>query len=319
MDVLNVLVTGGAGFIGSEFVRHLLKVKEYRVYVIDSLRYAGSLLNLAEVQSEVVFKQLDIRNRNELDDLFTEHKFSIVINFAAETHVDNSITGPKIFFESNIIGTENLLELCLEHMIDIFFQISTDEVYGSIKEGFQIESNELNPSSPYAASKASADLVVRAFAHTYKLKTLIARCSNNYGPRQFTEKFIPTAIRHLLAGEKVPIYGNGSNVREWIYVTDTCEALIAILTHGIPGSIYNISSGNFKTNLEVFSDLCRIMRTREDQFQLVKDRAGHDFRYALDSSKIRGELSWQPHEDFLSGLKKTVNWYTKNQNRFLNW
>ena len=319
MDVLNVLVTGGAGFIGSEFVRHLLKVKKYRVYVIDSLRYAGSLLNLAEVQSEVVFKQLDIRNRNELDDLFTEHKFSIVINFAAETHVDNSITGPKIFFESNIIGTENLLELCLEHTIDIFFQISTDEVYGSIKEGFQIESNELNPSSPYAASKASADLVVRAFAHTYKLKTLIARCSNNYGPRQFTEKFIPTAIRHLLAGEKVPIYGNGSNVREWIYVTDTCEALIAILTHGVPGSIYNISSGNFKTNLEVFSDLCRIMQTREDQFQLVKDRAGHDFRYALDSSKIRGELSWQPHEDFLSGLKKTVNWYTNNQNRFLNW
>jgi len=316
---LNVLVTGGAGFIGSEFVRHLLKVKEYRVYVIDSLRYAGSLLNLADVQSEIEFKQLDIRNRNELEELFIEHNFSIVINFAAETHVDNSITGPKIFFESNIIGTENLLELCLEHTIDIFFQISTDEVYGSVKDGFQIESNELNPSSPYAASKASADLVVRAFAHTYKLKTLIARCSNNYGPRQFPEKFIPTAIRHLLAGEKVPIYGNGSNVREWIYVTDTCEALIAILTHGIPGSIYNISSGNFKTNLEVFSDLCRIMRTREDQFQLVKDRAGHDYRYALDSSKIRGELSWQPHEDFLSGLEKTVNWYTKNQNRFLNW
>jgi dTDP-glucose 4,6-dehydratase len=319
LDVLNVLVTGGAGFIGSEFVRHLLKVKEYRVYVIDSLRYAGSLLNLADVQSEIEFKQLDIRNRNELEELFIEHNFSIVINFAAETHVDNSITGPKIFFESNIIGTENLLELCLEHTIDIFFQISTDEVYGSVKDGFQIESNELNPSSPYAASKASADLVVRAFAHTYKLKTLIARCSNNYGPRQFPEKFIPTAIRHLLAGEKVPIYGNGSNVREWVYVTDTCEALIAILTHGIPGSIYNISSGNFKTNLEVFSDLCRIMRTSEDQFQLVKDRAGHDYRYALDSSKIRGELSWQPHEDFLSGLEKTVNWYTKNQNRFLNW
>ncbi len=319
MGILNVLVTGGAGFIGSEFIRQLLAVKKFKVYVIDSLRYAGSLLNLSEVQSEIVFKQIDIRNRIELEKLFIEHNFSMVINFAAETHVDNSITGPKIFFESNIIGTENLLELCLEHKIDIFLQISTDEVYGSIKDGLQAESNELNPSSPYAASKASADLVVKAFAHTYNLKTLIARCSNNYGPRQFPEKFIPTVIRHLLAGEKVPIYGNGLNVREWIYVTDTCKALIAILTHGVPGSTYNISSGKFKTNLEVFSDLCRIMGIDEDRFQLVKDRAGHDYRYALDSSKISGELLWHPQEDFLSGLRKTVNWYTQNQNRFLKW
>lgn len=314
-----MLVTGGAGFIGSEFIRQFLKVSKSKVYVIDSLRYAGSLSNLSDVHSEVDFRQIDIRNKVELAQLFKDHYFSIVINFAAETHVDNSISGPRIFFESNVMGTENLLELCVEHKVEIFFQISTDEVYGSITEGFQAESNELNPSSPYAASKAAADLMVRAFSHTYKIKTLIARCSNNYGPRQFPEKFIPTAIRHLLAGEKVPIYGNGLNIREWIYVSDTCKALVAILFHGEPDNTYNISSGNFKTNLQVFSDLCEIMGIQENQFQLVNDRAGHDYRYALDSSKISSELSWQPQVDFLSGLRETVSWYTLNQKRFINW
>ena len=316
---LKILVTGGAGFIGSEFVKQVLPIASEKITVIDSLNYAGSLANLQEVISEIEFINLDIRNRNQIQELFTKNNFEKVINFAAETHVDNSISGPRVFFETNILGTSNLLEASLATGVELFFQISTDEVYGSIRDGFHFETSEMNPSSPYAASKASAEMIVNSFKQTYKLGTLVARCSNNYGPNQFPEKFIPYSIKSLISGNKVQLYGTGLNVREWIHVTDTCNALIKILLTGKIGSVYNVSSGDFKNNIEVFQELCTIMGISHDRFEFVNDRAGHDFRYAMDSSKIRNELGWAPSTNFREGLRKTVEWYLFNQNRFQKW
>jgi dTDP-glucose 4,6-dehydratase len=316
---LKSLVTGGAGFIGSEFVRQLLKIPNHEIVVIDSLRYSGSLKNLDDIKFGIEFIQMDIRNKQQVRKLFSRSQFDSVINFAAETHVDNSISGPGIFSETNIIGTSNLLESCNEFKTNLFFQISTDEVYGSMVTGLANEHDKLKPSSPYSASKASAELLVNAFAHTYSLNTLIARCSNNYGPYQYPEKFIPVAIKHLMNENQVPVYGNGLNVREWIYVTDTCTALIEILLKGRYGEIYNVSSGNFKSNIEIVHKLCELMGLTDNKIDFVQDRLGHDFRYAIDSSKIRNELKWEAKTNLDEGLSKTIEWYENNSERFNKW
>lgn len=313
------LITGGAGFIGSEFVRQMLKHSNQEIVVIDSLRYSGSISNFEDLQDKFHFIQIDIRDKDKIRKLFLENKFNAVINFAAETHVDNSIRGPGIFAETNVLGTSNLLEACIEFETNLFFQISTDEVYGSILDGLSKEDNKLIPSSPYSASKAAAELLVQSFAHTFKLNTLIARCSNNYGPYQFPEKLIPVAIRHLITGDKVPLYGNGLNVREWIYVSDTCAALIEILEKGKFGEIYNVSSGNFYSNIEIINKLCDLMGITEDRIKFIEDRPGHDFRYGIDSSKIRNEMNWAPIIDLEEGLNKTIRWYSNNIKRFNKW
>lgn len=313
------LITGGAGFIGSEFVRQLLKLPNQEIVVVDSLRYSGSLLNIEDIQNRIKFIQLDIRDKYKIRELFSSNNFDSVINFAAETHVDNSISGPGIFTETNVLGTNNLLESCIEFKTNLFFQISTDEVYGSISEGLYKESDKLNPSSPYSASKAAAELLIQSFSHTYSMNSLIARCSNNYGPFQYPEKFIPVAINNLISGRKVPVYGNGKNIREWIYVTDTCSALIEIFLKGKYGEIYNISSGDFRSNIEIVNKLCELIGIKEDRISFVKDRAGHDFRYAIDSSKISRELNWESKVKFDEGLYKTIDWYKHNRDRFEKW
>ena len=317
--MLKIIITGGAGFIGSEFARQLVSLGNNNLVVVDSLNYAGSLKNISDIREKINFVKLDIRDKQSLFNLFNENKFTHVVNFAAETHVDNSIHEPSIFAQTNIIGTSNLLEACLKFESQLFFQISTDEVYGSTKVGKFVETDQLKPSSPYSASKASAELLVTAFTHTYSIKTQIARCSNNFGPAQFPEKLIPVAIKKLMMGAKVPLYGNGMNVREWIFVTDTCKALIDILFSNKYNQIYNISSGIFKTNLEVISELSNILGITDQQFLYVQDRAGHDYRYAIDSSKIREEFGWQPSVNFRDGLNTTVTWYKDNNGRFSEW
>ena len=316
---MKILVTGGAGFIGSEFARQLVSLVDNNLVIVDSLSYAGSLKNISDIREKVRFVKLDIRDKLSLLNLFSENEFTHVVNFAAETHVDNSIHEPSIFAQTNIIGTSNLLEACLKFESQLFFQISTDEVYGSTKVGKFVETDQLKPSSPYSASKASAELLVTAFAHTYSINTQIARCSNNFGPAQFPEKLIPVAIKKLTMGAKVPLYGNGMNIREWIFVTDTCKALINILFSNKYNQIYNISSGIFKTNLEVISELSNILGIADQQFLYVQDRAGHDYRYAIDSSKIKDEFGWQPNVNFRDGLNETVKWYKDNNGRFSEW
>jgi dTDP-glucose 4,6-dehydratase len=316
---LKSLITGGAGFIGSEFVRQLLKFPNQEIVVVDSLRYSGSLSNIADIQNEIQFIQIDIRNRGKVLELFSENLFDTVINFAAETHVDNSISGPGIFTETNVLGTSNLLEGCTKFDTNLFFQISTDEVYGSISYGLNEENDRINPSSPYSASKASAELLIQSFGHTYSMNYLIARCSNNYGPCQYPEKFIPVAIKNLISGNQVPVYGTGQNIREWIYVTDTCAALIEILFKGKSGQVYNVSSGEFRSNIEIVNKLCELIGIEENMVNFVADRAGHDFRYAINSNKLRQELSWQTKVKFDDGLNSTINWYKNNFHRFEKW
>lgn len=319
IEKTKVLITGGAGFIGSEFTHLLANMPEYQVTVVDSLTYSGSLENLKMIYNAIQFKKIDIRNDLEISELFSENKFNIVINFAAESHVDNSIREPNIFWQTNIIGTCNLLNSAIKFGVDKFFQVSTDEVYGSIIQGKFDEESKLNPSSPYSASKASAEYAVQAFSATYGLDYLIARCSNNYGPKQHPEKLIPTVINCFLNDRQVPLYGDGSNIREWIFVSDTCSALRKILEFGKPNTIYNVSSGIFKTNLEVVSKIGEIMQIPKPHFNLVNDRAGHDYRYAISNEKIKGELGWEPQVNFESGILKTIEWYLENSQRLQKW
>jgi dTDP-glucose 4,6-dehydratase len=312
---VNLLVTGGAGFIGSEFVSQIARNPIVQITVLDSLTYAGDIRNLESCNDIIDFVKIDIRNLQELDSLFEKKKFTHVLHFAAESHVDNSISNPGLFAETNVLGTLNLLQVSRKYSIERFLHVSTDEVYGSIEEGFSTENSPLNPSSPYSASKAAAEHFVFSYLRTFDLPVLMVRCSNNYGPRQFPEKLIPHFISRLLKNESVPVYGNGKNVREWMHVSDCARGIALVLEKGKIGDIYNISSGIFRENLEVTRMLVNMMGKGPELISFVEDRKGHDFRYAIDSSKIRKELGWEPKVQLEEGLKETVRWFTENTER----
>ena len=310
-----VLVTGGAGFIGSCFVRHELKKHpDYKIINIDALTYCGNLENLKDVENNPNYKFVhgNICDRNLVRDLVKEA--DLVVNFAAESHVDNSIKHPEIFVETNVQGTLNLLQASKELGVEIYLQVSTDEVYGTLgKTGYFFETTPLAPNSPYSASKASADMLVRAYRETYGLPTLNTRCSNNYGPYQYPEKLIPFFISQLLKGEKVPVYGDGLNVRDWLYVYDHCEAIDVVLHKGKVGEVYNIGGHNEKTNMEITRLILDAMGKDESSIKYVEDRLGHDRRYAISNDKITSELGWRPSLTFEEGIKITIDWYLNNQ------
>lgn len=309
---MRILVTGGAGFIGSCFVRHILK--KHKVINLDALTYCGNLENLKDVETnpDYEFVHGNICDKKLVRELIRE--VDCVVNFAAESHVDNSIKHPEIFIETNVQGTLNLLEACRKIGIERFLQVSTDEVYGTLgKSGYFYETTPLAPNSPYSASKASADMLVRAYHETYKLPVLNTRCSNNYGPYQYPEKLIPFFISQLLKGEKVPVYGDGLNVRDWLYVYDHCEAIDVVLEKGRVGEVYNIGGHNEKTNLEITRLILEAMGKDESSIKYVEDRLGHDRRYAISNDKITSELGWKPSLTFEEGIKLTIDWYLKNQ------
>jgi dTDP-glucose 4,6-dehydratase len=311
---MKLLVTGGAGFIGSCFIRNELKKHpDYKIINLDALTYCGNVETLKDVENNpnYTFVHGNICDRNLVKELIADS--DCVINFAAETHVDNSIKYPEIFVETNVQGTLNLLQASKEVGIERYLQISTDEVYGSLEAGYFYETTQIAPNSPYSASKASADLLVRAYHETYNLPTLITRCSNNYGPYQYPEKLIPFFISKLLINEKVPVYGDGLNVRDWLYVYDHCEAIDVVLHKGKVGEIYNIGGHNEKTNLEITHLILEAMDKDEGFIEYVKDRSGHDRRYAISNDKITSELGWKPSLTFEEGIKLTIDWYLNNQ------
>lgn len=310
-----LLVTGGAGFIGNCFIRHILKkYPDYKVINLDALTYAGNIANLDDVKDNPNYKFVhgDICDKNLVSDLMPE--VDTIVNFAAESHVDRSITGPEIFIDTNVKGTLNLLQNAKKFGIDRYLQVSTDEVYGSLgATGYFYETTPLSPNSPYSASKASADMLVRAYHETYGMPTLNTRCSNNYGPYQYPEKLIPYFISLLLKGEKVPVYGDGLNVRDWLYVYDHCEAIDVVLHKGKVGEVYNIGGHNEKTNMEITKLILSAMGKDESSIKYVQDRLGHDRRYAISNDKITSELGWKPSLTFEEGIKITIDWYLNNQ------
>lgn len=313
---MKLLVTGGAGFIGNCFVRYMLsKYPDYKIVNLDALTYAGNIENLDDVKNNpnYTFVHGNICDKKLVPQLVEE--VDAVINFAAESHVDRSITGPEIFIDTNVKGTLNLLQATKDSKIERFLQVSTDEVYGSLgKDGYFYETTPISPNSPYSASKASADMLVRAYYETYKLPTLNTRCSNNYGPYQYPEKLIPFFISQLLKGEKVPVYGDGMNVRDWLYVYDHCAAIDVVLHKGKVGEVYNIGGHNEKTNMEITKIILEAMGKDESSIRYVEDRLGHDRRYAIDNTKIQTELGWEPSLTFEEGIKITIDWYLNNQN-----
>lgn len=312
---MKLLVTGGAGFIGSCFIRYMLnKYPDYKILNLDALTYAGNLENLDDVKDNpnYDFVKGNICN-TELISMIMDN-VDVVVNFAAESHVDRSIRGPEIFVETNIKGTLNLLQCAKQSNVQRYIQISTDEVYGSLgKTGYFTEDTPLSPNSPYSASKAGADLLVRSYYETYGMPVIITRCSNNYGPYQYPEKLIPLFIAQLLKGEKVPVYGDGLNVRDWLYVYDHCSAIDTVLHNGKVGEVYNIGGNNEKSNLEITRLILKALDKSEDYIQYVKDRLGHDKRYAICSDKIQTELGWHPSVTFEEGLNHTIDWYLHNQ------
>jgi len=314
---LKLLVTGGAGFIGSCFVRHILKkYNDYQVINLDALTYAGNIENLDDVKDNPNYRFVhgNICDKKLAKELIIDEGVDAVINFAAESHVDRSITGPEIFIETNVQGTLNLLQAAKEAKTQRFLQVSTDEVYGTLgKDGYFYETTPLAPNSPYSASKASADMLVRAYYETYKMPVLNTRCSNNYGPYQYPEKLIPFFISQLLKGEKVPVYGDGRNVRDWLYVYDHCSAIDTVLHKGKVGEVYNIGGHNEKTNMEITKIILEAMGKDESSIRYVEDRLGHDRRYAIDNHKIQSELGWEPSLTFEEGIKLTIDWYLNNQ------
>ncbi len=332
---MTIIVTGGAGFIGTNFVLQWLAQNDEQVCVLDKLTYAGNIKNLDPVKGDKRFEfiQSDIGDLNIVPDLIARLQPRAIINFAAESHVDRSITGPAEFVQTNIVSTFNLIEMSRAYWESLngdakesfrFLHVSTDEVYGSLSpvEAAFIEDNAFRPNSPYSASKASSDHLVRAAHHTYGLPALTTNCSNNYGPYQFPEKLIPLMIHRAITGGALPIYGDGLNIRDWLYVTDHCHAVSAVLANGVPGETYNIGGWNEKTNLDVVNTICAILdsekpradgKSYKDQITFVKDRLGHDRRYAVDSSKIANTLGWKPAETFETGIVKTVKWYLANE------
>ncbi len=312
---MKLLVTGGAGFIGSCFVRHVLKKHpDYKIINLDALTYCGNLENLDDVKNNpnYTFVHGNICDRKLARELISE--VDCVVNFAAESHVDNSIKHPEIFVETNVQGTLNLLQASKELGVERYLQVSTDEVYGTLgKTGYFYETTPLAPNSPYSASKASADMLVRAYYETYKMPVLNTRCSNNYGPYQYPEKLIPFFISRLLKDQKVPVYGDGLNVRDWLYVYDHCEAIDVVLHKGKVGEVYNIGGHNEKTNMEITRLILDAMGKDESSIQYVEDRLGHDRRYAISNDKITSELGWKPSLTFEQGIKITIDWYLNNQ------
>jgi dTDP-glucose 4,6-dehydratase len=316
MAAPTILVTGGAGFIGSNFIRYLLAETDVRIVNLDALTYAGNLASLADcLDSERhLFVRGSITSADLVAYLLKQHAVDGIINFAAESHVDRSILGPKVFVETNVQGTLTLLSAAREAGVRRFLQVSTDEVYGSLgDQGFFTEETPLSPNSPYSASKASADLLVRAFHHTFGLDTVTTRCSNNYGPYQFPEKLIPLIIMNARQNKALPVYGDGLNVRDWLYVGDHCSAIWTAFSKGRAGAVYNIGGNSERTNLEVVRTILRHVGKPESLITFVKDRPGHDRRYAIYSSLIQAELGWRPAIDFDTAMARTVRWYLDNQ------
>ena len=316
---MKILVTGGAGFIGCNFIYYMLdKYADYEIFCLDALTYAGNLKSLTEALKNPNFKFVkgSISDKAFVDALFDRERFDVVVNFAAESHVDRSIENPFIFLETNVMGTACLLEASKKYGVKRYHQVSTDEVYGDLPldrpDLFFTEDMKLITSSPYSASKASADLLTLAYHRTYGLPVTISRCSNNYGPYQFPEKLIPLMIVRALEDKNLPVYGKGVNVRDWLYVEDHCKAIDLIIHGGIPGEVYNVGGHNEKTNIEVVKTVLRYLSKPESLITYVKDRAGHDLRYAIDPSKITDALGWKPETEFDSGMKKTIEWYLAN-------
>ncbi|MGI6200110.1 MAG: dTDP-glucose 4,6-dehydratase [Christensenellales bacterium] len=317
---MKLLITGGAGFIGANFIYHQLQHHpEDRLVCLDALTYAGNLENLTQARQRENFSfvQGDIVDRELLDALFARETFDVVVNFAAESHVDNSITNPEVFLRTNVMGTQALMDACRKYGVGRYHQVSTDEVYGDLPldrpDLFFTEQTPLNPSSPYSASKASADLLVMAYHRTFGLPATISRCSNNYGPYQFPEKLIPLMISKALADQPLPVYGSGENVRDWLHVMDHCEAIDRIIRRGRVGEIYNIGGHNERTNLQVVDAILRRLGKPDSLIDHVADRKGHDLRYAIDPAKIHRELGWLPATDFDSGIASTIDWYVTNR------
>jgi dTDP-glucose 4,6-dehydratase len=313
---MNVLVTGGCGFIGSNVVHHLRANRpEWTVVTLDKLTYAGNLENLASLEGDRrhVFVKGDVCNRELLDYTIALHRIDAILHLAAESHVDRSILGPEVFVRTNVLGTQVLLEACKAGKVRRFVMVSTDEVYGSLgPTGAFSETSPVQPSSPYSASKASADLITLAYGHTYGLDVVVTRCSNNYGRYQFPEKLIPLMIVNALQDKPLPVYGDGGNVRDWLHVEDHCEALLAVLERGRSGEVYNIGGGAERKNIDLVRSLLGLLGKGESLIRFVADRPGHDRRYAIDPSKIRGELGWQPAHTFEKGLAETVGWYVEH-------
>lgn len=329
-EMRKILITGGAGFIGSHVVRLFVsKYPQYQIYNLDALTYAGNLKNISDIEkkSNYTFIKADINDVHHIDQLFSEHRFDDIIHLAAESHVDRSITDPLAFLKTNIFGTANLLNSAKKYWIDDlgnhrFYHVSTDEVYGSLgSEGLFQETTAYDPKSPYSASKASSDHFVRAYHNTYGMSVVISNCSNNYGPNQFPEKLIPLCINNIKNNKSLPIYGKGDNIRDWLYVIDHARAIDDVFHKGVNGETYNIGGLNEWTNLKLVETLCDLMDEKLDRapgtsrklITFVKDRAGHDKRYAIDAAKIEADLGWQPSLQFEEGLSKTVDWYLANE------
>ncbi len=316
---MKIIVTGGAGFIGGNFIHYMLNIyNDYKIICLDALTYAGNMETLEPVKDNPCFKfyKADIADRTAVYEIFEKEKPDIIVNFAAESHVDRSIDNPGIFLHTNVIGTGVLMDACRKYGITRYHQVSTDEVYGDLPlsrpDLFFTETTPLHTSSPYSRSKASADLLVQAYHRTFKLPVTISRCSNNYGPYHFPEKLIPLMIANALADKELPVYGKGENVRDWLYVQDHCSAIDLIIHKGRVGEVYNIGGHNEKTNLEVVKIILKELGKSEDLIKYVTDRPGHDMRYAIDPSKIHNELGWLPVTKFEDGIKKTIKWYLDN-------